>query len=175
MKRKIYILIAIVVVLLCIVGFGKNNGKQKSLSESKEENVKSVPVSVADIKAMYKDWTIEEKSDGIKFNTFENDERNYLAVHYFLEGSQCRAVRYHVALNGYKNGHAENIKKLSEVMTTIPMIDAFKFNGVSEEEFQQMKKESDNEFSLSKENLKIKYYVKDMQDDMPFLIVTVKP
>lgn len=92
------------VVLLCIVGFGKNNGKQKSLSESKEENVKSVPVSVADIKAMYKDWTIEEKSDGIKFNTFENDEMNFFKVYYFLEGDQCRKVQYQVVLNGYNKG-----------------------------------------------------------------------
>ena len=163
------------VVLLCIVGFGKNNGKQKSLSESKEENVKSVSVSVADIKAMYKDWTIEEQENGIGFNTFDNDERNYLAVYYLLEGDQCRKVQYQVSLNGYNKGHSENIKKLSELMVTIPMLDAFKFNGISEQEFKQMEEKDDNRFTLSKDNLEIKYGVYDGMEDMPLLLVTVSP
>ena len=79
-------------VSLCVAGcgknnekqesYGKNNEKQKSSSESKEKKVKSVKVSVEDIKAMYKGWTIEEQENGIGFNTFENDERNYLRVYY---------------------------------------------------------------------------------------------
>lgn len=96
-------------------------------------------------------------------------------MYYFLESSQCRAVRYHVALNGYKNKHSENVKKLSEVMATIPMMDAFKFNGVSEKEFKQMEKKSDNKFTLSKDNLEIQYRVYDKMDDMPLLMVLVKP
>lgn len=185
MKGKMYILMAIVMVSLCVAGcgknnekqesYGKNNEKQKSPSESKEKKVKSVQVSVEDIKAMYKGWTIEEQKNGIGFNTFENDERNYLKVYYFLEGDQCRAVQYQVSLNGYNKGHSENIKKLSEVMTTIPMLDAFKFNGVSEQEFKQMEKEEDNKFTLSKDNLEILYGVYDKMDDMPLLMVLVKP
>lgn len=60
-------------------------------------------------------------------------------------------------------------------MTTIPMLDAFKFNGVSEKEFKQMEKEEDNKFTLSKDNLEIQYRVYDKMDDMPLLIVLVKP
>ena len=175
MKGKMYILMAIVIVLLCVAGCDKNNEKQKSPSESKEKKVKSVQVSVEDIKAMYKDWIIEEQKNGIMFNTFENDERNYLRVYYFLEGDQCRKVQYQVSLNGYNKGHSENIKKLSEVMTTIPMLDAFKFNGVSEQEFKQMEKEEDNKFTLSKDNLEILYGVYDKMNDMPLLMVLVKP
>ena len=175
MKGKMYILMAIVIVLLCVAGCDKNNEKQKSPSESKEKKVKSVQVSVEDIKAMYKDWIIEEQKNGIIFNTFENDERNYLRVYYFLEGDQCRKVQYQVSLNGYNKGHSENIKKLSEVMTTIPMLDAFKFNGVSEQEFKQMEKEEDNKFTLSKDNLEILYGVYDKMNDMPLLMVLVKP
>ena len=175
MKGKMYILMAIVMVLLCVAGCDKNNEKQERPSEPKDEKVKSVQVSVEDIKAMYKDWTIEEQKNGIGFNTFENDERNYLKVYYFLEGDQCRAVRYQVSLNGYNKGHSENIKKLSEVMTTIPMLDAFKFNGVSEQEFKQMEKEEDNKFTLSKDNLEILYGVYDKMNDMPLLMVLVKP
>ena len=167
MKGKMYILMAIVMVSLCVAGcgknnekqesYGKNNEKQKSSSESKEKKVKSVKVSVEDIKAMYKGWTIEEQENGIGFNTFENDERNYLRVYYLLEGDQCRAVRYQVSLNGYNKGHSENIKKLSKLMVTIPMLDAFKFNGVSEQEFKQMEEEEDNKFALSKDNFEIRY------------------
>ena len=175
MKGKMYILMAIVMVLLCVAGCDKNNEKQERPSEPKDEKVKSVKVSVEDIKAMYKNWTIEEQENGIGFNTFENDERNYLKVYYFLEGDQCRAVRYQVSLNGYNKGHSENIKKLSEVMTTIPMLDAFKFNGVSEQEFKQMEKEEDNKFTLSKDNLEILYGVYDKMNDMPLLMVLVKP
>lgn len=176
---------AIVMVSLCVAGcgknnekqesYGKNNEKQKSSSESKEKKVKSVKVSVEDIKAMYKGWTIEEQKNGIGFNTFENDERNYLAVYYLLEGDQCRKVRYQVSLNGYNKGHSENIKKLSELMVTIPMLDAFKFNGISEQEFKQMEEKDDNRFTLSKDNLEIKYGVYDKMDDMPLLLVTVSP
>ena len=100
MKGKMYILMAIVMVSLCVAGcgknnekqesYGKNNEKQKSSSESKKKKVKSVKVSVEDIKAMYKGWTIEEQENGIEFNTFDNDERNYFRVFYFLEGDQCR-------------------------------------------------------------------------------------
>ena len=78
MKGKMYILMAIVMVSLCVAGcgknnekqesYGKNNEKQKSSSESKEKKVKSVKVSVEDIKAMYKGWTIEEQENGIGFN-----------------------------------------------------------------------------------------------------------
>ena len=176
---------AIVMVSLCVAGcgknnekqesYGKNNEKQKSSSESKEKKVKSVKVSVEDIKAMYKGWTIEEQENGIGFNTFENDERNYLRVYYLLEGDQCRAVRYQVSLNGYNKGHSENIKKLSKLMVTIPMLDAFKFNGVSEQEFKQMEKKEDNRFALSKDNLEIRYGIYDKMDDMPLLSVTVRP
>lgn len=185
MKKKMYILMAIVMAVLCVAGCGKNNEKQESYgknnekqqrpSESKEKKVKSVQVSVEDIKAMYKDWTIEEQENGIEFNTFENDERNYLSVSYLLEGDQCRAVRYQVNLNGYNKGHSENIKKLSELMVTIPMLDAFKFNGISEQEFKQMEKEDDNKFTLSKDNLEILYGIYDKMDDMPLLMVLVKP
>ena len=185
MKGKMYILMAIVMVSLCVAGcgknnekqesYGKNNEKQKSSSESKEKKVKSVKVSVEDIKAMYKGWTIEEQENGIGFNTFENDERNYLRVYYLLEGDQCRAVRYQVSLNGYNKGHSENIKKLSKLMVTIPMLDAFKFNGVSEQEFKQMEKKEDNRFALSKDNLEIRYGIYDKMDDMPLLSVTVRP
>ena len=104
MKGKMYILMAIVIVLLCVAGCDKNNEKQKSPSESKEKKVKSVQVSVEDIKAMYKDWIIEEQKNGIGFSTFENDERNYLRMYYFLEGDQCRKVGYQVSLNGYNKG-----------------------------------------------------------------------
>lgn len=176
---------AIVMVSLCVAGcgknnekqesYGKNNEKQKSSSESKEKKVKSVKVSVEDIKAMYKGWTIEEQENGIGFNTFDNDERNYLKVYYLLEGDQCRAVRYQVSLNGYNKGHSENIKKLSKLMVTIPMLDAFKFNGVSEQEFKQMEKKEDNRFALSKDNLEIKYGIYDGMEDMPLLSVTVRP
>ena len=69
MKGKMYILMAIVIVLLCVAGCDKNNEKQKSPSGSKEKKVKSVQVSVEDIKAMYKDWIIEEQKNGIGFNT----------------------------------------------------------------------------------------------------------
>lgn len=185
MKGKMYILMAIVMVSLCVAGcgknnekqesYGKNNEKQKSSSESKEKKVKSVKVSVEDIKAMYKGWTIEEQENGIGFNTFENDERNYLRVYYLLEGDQCRAVRYQVSLNGYNKGHSENIKKLSKLMVTIPMLDAFKFNGVSEQEFKQMEEKEDNRFALSKDNLEIRYGIYDKMEDMPLLSVTVRP
>ena len=86
MKRKMYILLAIVMVSLCVAGCGKNNEKQDRPSAPKDEKVKSVKVSVEDIKAMYKDWTIEEQEYGIVFNTFENDEMNFFKVYYFLEG-----------------------------------------------------------------------------------------
>ena len=175
MKKKVYILMAIVMAVLCVAGCGKNNEKQKSSSESKEKKVKSVQVSVEDIKAMYKGWTIEEEKNGISFNTFEDDEMNYLKAYYLLEGDQCRAVRYQVSLNGYNKGHSENIKKLSGLMVTIPMLDAFKFNGVSEQEFKQMEKKADNDFELSKDNLEIRYCIYDSMDDMPLLLVTVSP
>ena len=170
-----YILLAIVMVSLCVAGCGKNNEKQDRPSAPKDEKVKSVKVSVEDIKAMYKGWTIEEQEYGIVFNTFENDEMNFFKVYYFLEGDQCRKVQYQVVLNGYNKGHSENIKKLSELMVTIPMLDAFKFNGVSEQEFKQMEKKEDNRFALSKDNLEIRYGIYDKMDDMPLLLVTVRP
>ena len=175
MKGKMHILIAIFMVLLCVAGCGKNNEKQDRPSAPKDEKAKSVKVSVEDIKAMYKGWTIEEQEIGIGFNTFDNDERNYLSVSYLLEGDQCRAVQYQVSLNGYNKGHSENIKKLSELMVTIPMLDAFKFNGVSEQEFKQMEEEEDNKFTLSKDNLLIQYCIYDDMEDMPLLLVTVRP
>ena len=175
MKRKMYILLAIVMVSLCVAGCGKNNEKQDRPSAPKDEKVKSVKVSVEDIKAMYKGWTIEEEKNGISFNTFEDDEMNYLKAYYLLEGDQCRKVRYQVTLNGYNKGHSENIKKLSKLMVTIPMLDAFKFNGVSEQEFKQMEKKADNDFELSKDNLEIRYCIYDSMDDMPLLLVTVSP
>lgn len=175
MKRKMYILIAVVMVSLCVAGCGKNNEKQDRPSAPKDEKAKSVKVSVEDIKAMYKGWTIEEQENTITFNTFDNDERNHLSVSYLLEGDQCRAVRYHVGLNGYNKGHSENIKKLSGLMVTIPMLDAFKFNGVSEQEFKQMEEKEDNIFTLSKDNLQIRYWIYDDMEDMPLLSVTVRP
>lgn len=176
MKGKMHILIAIFMVLLCVAGCGKNNEKQDRPSAPKDEKAKSVKVSVEDIKAMYKGWTIKEEENTITFDTFDNnDERNYLSVSYLLEGDQCRAVRYHVGLNGYNKGHSENIKKLSELMVTIPMLDAFKFNGVSEQEFKQMEEEEDNLFTLSKDNLQIRYWIYDDMEDMPLLSVTVRP
>ena len=175
MKGKMHILIAIFMVLLCVAGCGKNNEKQDRPSAPKDEKAKSVKVSVEDIKAMYKGWTIEEQEIGIGFNTFDNDERNYLSVSYLLEGDQCRAVQYQVSLNGYNKGHSENIKKLSELMVTIPMLDAFKFNGISEQEFKQMEEEEDNKFTLSKDNLLIQYCIYDDMEDMPLLLVTVRP
>ena len=96
-------------------------------------------------------------------------------MYYLLEGDQCRAVRYQVSLNGYNKGHSENIKKLSELMVTIPMLDAFKFNGVSEQEFKQMEEKEYNRFALSKDNLEIKYGIYDKMEDMPLLAVTVRP
>ena len=119
--------------------------------------------------------TIEEQEYGIVFNTFENDEMNFFKVYYFLEGDQCRKVQYQVVLNGYNKGHSENIKKLSKLMVTIPMLDAFKFNGVSEQEFKQMEEEEDNKFALSKDNFEIRYWVDDSMEDMPLLFVTVSP
>lgn len=185
MKKKMYILMAIVMAVLCVAGCGKNNEKQESYGKNnekqdrpsapKDEKAKSVKVSVEDIKAMYKGWTIEEQENGIEFNTFDNDERNYFRVFYFLEGDQCRKVDYQVVLNGYNKGHSENIKKLSELMVTIPMMDAFKFNGVSEQEFKQMEEKEDNRFALSKDNLQIQYWIYDDMEDMPLLSVTVRP
>ena len=60
-------------------------------------------------------------------------------------------------------------------MVTIPMLDAFKFNGVSEQEFKQMEEKEDNRFALSKDNLEIKYGIYDKMEDMPLLFVTVSP
>ena len=60
-------------------------------------------------------------------------------------------------------------------MVTIPMLDAFKFNGVSEQEFKQMEEKEDNRFALSKDNLKIRYGIYDGMEDMPLLMVLVKP
>ena len=54
MKRKMYILLAIVMVSLCVAGCGKNNEKQDRPSAPKDEKVKSVKVSVANRKFLLK-------------------------------------------------------------------------------------------------------------------------
>lgn len=105
-----------------------------------------------------------------KTNTGDNKNFVQFCV-YLLDYSP----QYQVTLNGYNKGHSENIKKLSELMVTIPMLDAFKFNGVSEQEFKQMEEEEDNLFTLSKDNLQIRYWIYDDMEDMPLLSVTVRP
>lgn len=179
MKKKLYIIIGVVVVvLLGVVGFVEMNKKpeqgdreQKSSSEVKK-NGKSVRVSVEEIKAMYKDWTVEEEGGKMTFSKFDED-RNYFKAYYYVEDGQCKEAHYRVSWGGQVGEHAENIDKLNDLMMRgVPMLEALKFKGVSGRQFGQMKQVTDNLFVLEENDFKIEYYLRE--EMMPYLKVTTK-
>lgn len=178
MKKKLYIIGVVVVVLLGVVGFVEMNKKpeqgdreQKNSSEVKK-NGKSVRVSVEEIKALYKDWTVEEEGSKMTFSKFD-EERNYFKAYYHVEDGQCKEAHYRVSWGGQVGEHAENIDKLNDLMMRgVPMLEALKFKGVSGGQFEQMKQITDNLFVLEEDDFEIEYYLRE--EMMPYLKVTTK-